>query len=446
MQYANTIKEVPNACKEGPLSGEELNQYFVDTMAIRTGDTHFSPMDEIAYACCVPSDYNSFLLLGHRGCGKSTELNQLAKKLKAQGYPVYSIPCNQEINVATIEYTDLLILMGDALMHIAKEQNVPADNYLVARIQEFWKLSIEKVTEDFHGAEDERSVGASGEMGFLSFFKLSASIKGSIKYSDTSRTVYRETITRRSSEWIALLRQLIDQITEKSGGFQPVLIFEDLDKLTEESAWNVFTDFSGLLSALSCPVIYTFPIALSYSPKFASLESYFEIQFLPMVKIENVDGSRNQEGYDNIRSIMEKRMAVSSLFEPLPQNSNLDTLDYLIEKTGGALRDLFRAIAVASRRAANRGSDKIAQEDADQALMRICSDLTRRIDSSNYSFLADICKGDQETKERIENTKMLLDMLQAGVVLEYNGRRWHNVHPLVKDFLIKQGMVADGQH
>ena len=38
---------------------------------------------------------------------------------------------------------------------------------------------------------------------------------------------------------------------------------------------------------------------------------------------------------------------------------------------------------------------------------------------------------------------MLLKMLQASVVLEYNGKRWHNVHPLVVKFFKEQGLIED---
>ncbi|MCL2147001.1 MAG: hypothetical protein FWH52_04245 [Synergistaceae bacterium] len=36
-----------------------------------------------------------------------------------------------------------------------------------------------------------------------------------------------------------------------------------------------------------------------------------------------------------------------------------------------------------------------------------------------------------------------LEMMQALVVLEYNGNHWHDVHPLVSDFLKES--VMDGQ-
>ncbi|MDE7425515.1 MAG: hypothetical protein K2N51_17790 [Lachnospiraceae bacterium] len=49
-----------------------------------------------------------------------------------------------------------------------------------------------------------------------------------------------------------------------------------------------------------------------------------------------------------------------------------------------------------------------------------------------------IYKGNEEL---IEDKQMLLKMLQASVVLEYNGKRWHNVHPLVVHFFKEQGLI-----
>ncbi len=38
---------------------------------------------------------------------------------------------------------------------------------------------------------------------------------------------------------------------------------------------------------------------------------------------------------------------------------------------------------------------------------------------------------------------MLLKMLQASVVLEYNGKEWHNVHPFVVSFFEDQEFVQN---
>ena len=79
-------------------------------------------------------------------------------------------------------------------------------------------------------------------------------------------------------------------------------------------------------------------------------------------------------------------------------------------------------------------------EDAERALEELKTSLTRRIEKRDYSFLLNIYEG---SKEMIEDKEMLLKMLQASVVLEYNGTRWHNVHPLVVRFFKEQGLIQD---
>jgi len=37
---------------------------------------------------------------------------------------------------------------------------------------------------------------------------------------------------------------------------------------------------------------------------------------------------------------------------------------------------------------------------------------------------------------------MLLKMMQGMVVLEYNGDRWHDLHPIIEEFLISQGELV----
>ena len=65
--------------------------------------------------------------------------------------------------------------------------------------------------------------------------------------------------------------------------------------------------------------------------------------------------------------------------------------------------------------------------------------LTRRIEQGDYEFLVRIYEGN---KELIENKEFLLKMLQASVVLEYNGKRWHNLHPLVARFFREQKLIG----
>ncbi len=93
----------------------------------------------------------------------------------------------------------------------------------------------------------------------------------------------------------------------------------------------------------------------------------------------------------------------------------------------------------AAKRAERRNSGSIAPEDAERALEEMKTSLTRRIEQGDYEFLVRIYEGN---KELIENKEFLLKMLQASVVLEYNGKRWHNLHPLVARFFREQKLIG----
>jgi hypothetical protein len=213
-------------------------------------------------------------------------------------------------------------------------------------------------------------------------------------------------------------------------GKPPILIFEDLDKMNIKEAWEIFSNYASPLSQMPFPIIYTFPIGLSYDHRFPALEGYFHYRILPMIMVHTVDGSENMQGIDIIRKIVEKR-ADMQLFEPA-------ALNLMIQKTGGSLRDLFSIIVNAARRAERRQSSRIETEDAERVLVELKSALTRRFDTSYYPLFREISGG---KRKEIADKQKLLEMMQAMVVMEYNGDGWRDLHPLVSDFLREQGII-----
>ena len=55
---------------------------------------------------------------------------------------------------------------------------------------------------------------------------------------------------------IALLRQVSEEITRKMEGKRPIIIFEDLDKLNPKDAWEVFYNYSALLSGMRLFILF----------------------------------------------------------------------------------------------------------------------------------------------------------------------------------------------
>lgn len=434
MKYANQVSEILNAFSQSPLQIEQMAEFYCEnTMEYRTSDEYYSPIEDIFDMCRNPEEHSACLLLGHRGCGKSTELNRMNERLADDGYYVKTINCSMNLDLFNITHSDLLILMGEALLEIAEKSGCEIENRILEHIKNFWAEGTELlISQEAEAAslETGMSVDTKGLLaGILSIF---AKIKTDLKFNEETRKEYRRKISVRSSEWVDILGYVAEKITDKTEGKQPIIIFEDLDKLNPKDTWKIFYNYATTLSEMHFPVIYTFPIALSYDGNFSAMESRFVIKTLPMIKIQTAENQPFQNGIDIIHKIVEKR-ANLALFET-------DVLDRMIQYTGGSLRDLFHVINTSAKRAERRNSESISMEDAERALEEVKTSLTRRIEEKEYEFLLNIYNGN---KERIADKTMLLQMLQASVVLEYNGKRWHNVHPLVVKFFKEQGLIEN---
>lgn len=434
MKYANQISEMINAFSPEPLKMEQMNEFYCDnTMEYRMSDKYSSPMEDIFDICQESGEDNAFLLLGHKGCGKSTELNRLSEKFEEKGYKVKTIVCSMDLDLFNIVHSDLSILMGEALLKIAEECKCKIDKDILDDITNFWNEGTKITTsQELETASLETGISVETPGILTNILNIFAKIRADLKYNEETRVEYRNKISVRSSEWMKLLSDVSEEIKKESNGKAPIIIFEDLDKLNPKDAWKVFYNYAAILSGMPFPVIYTFPVGLSYDAKFSALEAYFVTKTLPMIKIETMEGEPFDNGINVIKEIVKKR-ANLNLFEA-------DVLELLIHYTGGSLRDLFHAINASSKRAERRKSMVISLEDAERALEELKTSLTRRIEKKDYIFLINIYKGN---KELIEDKEMLLKMLQASVVLEYNGKRWHNVHPLVVRFFKEQGLIVD---
>lgn len=130
-----------------------------------------------------------------------------------------------------------------------------------------------------------------------------------------------------------------------------------------------------------------------------------------------------------MKRIVERR-AEQSLFEG-------DVLELLIKQTGGYIRDLFRCITRAATRARIREADKISMEDAEMALGNLESDINARYSADMIPVMEKIYKGEKFVSASEDMTKLL----QIGAVLEYNGQRWCDLHPLVEKWLKKNKKI-----
>jgi len=187
----------------------------------------------------------------------------------------------------------------------------------------------------------------------------------------------------------------------------------------------------GYLDNIRTPVIYTFPISLSYSEKFGTIEQYVSSHVFPMIEVNKKTGEKNEAGYEAIKKIIAKRASLDFFEE--------DAVNLLIEKTGGCLRDIFKMTVQALRYTDRQSKERVGVKEVGWALEDERSLITRRITMKDYPALNEIYK----TKAEIEDKSTMLRLLEAHVVLEYNGERWHDLHPLIYDFLKENNRITE---
>ena len=144
MKYAVKVSEIVNAFSQEPLETGQMDMFYCNgTMEYRTDDKYNSPVVDIFEGCQSTGECTAFLLSGHRGCGKSTELNKMSERLTEKGYHVKIINCGKDLDLFNIEYSDLFIIMGIALLEIAEESGFKIKNEILDNIMGFWDSNTE---------------------------------------------------------------------------------------------------------------------------------------------------------------------------------------------------------------------------------------------------------------------------------------------------------------
>ena len=287
MEKASEIKELLKSMFNEPLDEAGL-AFYKDTLTIRSSDV-VSQIQQLKYDCMEPDSAHSHLLLGHRGCGKSTELNKLMKDLETDHYVVHRIKCIEEIDIYNIDKNDILLLISNALIEIADKNQIQIPNSLSKNILDFF-LEIENKTEETTKHESSISAGMKVNTGALiPLLKVFVKVKGDIKYATSNRKTIREKLQNKVSDWLQNIYELKDMIYNQINTL-PILIFEDIDKIPNpQDALHIFNN--SILSNLQFPVIFTFPISIAFSKEFTPIRNQYQIHFLPMIKTHDKDNN-----------------------------------------------------------------------------------------------------------------------------------------------------------
>jgi hypothetical protein len=356
---------------------------------------------------------------GHIGCGKSTELRDYAK-LFCTSYTVHHLELTKTLDINNLRFSDLVIALAHALVATFEraELSLKPDTVFVKPVLDWFEFRIIK-KEQFRDVEGEikAEVKAGGGIPLLASLlaTLTAKIRSGVTYREELRNEIRDGFSQLRASFNTLIAHGNDLLAKQGHG--PLLfIIDGTDKLAKEDSDTFFSRDVNQLGQIQTNLIVCAPISVLLET--ANIAQRFKRVQLPMVKIFNADETLRPEQEDALIALILKRM-------PLEYFDSRDTLRYLVQHSGGHVRDLLRLVSACFDRL---DAAPITGDIAKLAVRDVAADYQRLVKKEDWPELLLIDRSHGEEKATTADRLRLLYNL---VPLEYNNYWWRS-HPLVR--------------
>jgi hypothetical protein len=397
-----------------PLVKDELRDFYV-----RRED---SPVDGLVSSLAM-NEAAKFLLAGHRGGGKTTELRRLEQRCAAN-YTVVWVDTDTALDKFNIGHAEVTVLIG---MQIVQQLATIGWQLPKALEKGLWESLAEVTYQD--------KTAATGQIELPKMFQELGMLL----------RVGFQTETTRKMKVNPVLKGIVDRVNDiivaaEKDKPKLLVIVDGLDRKEYSIAFEMFS--SSLLTDLNCHIVYTIPISLRYSSSFREpmqmVTGNLDLDNIPVFKYNaaaNPAPEANKVGRHILADVVQKRLATLDksyvdLFEP-------KALDLICEKSGGVMRDLVRLAQKACEVALKQKATKITHDMAFEAVEQERRSYT--IEDYQYPELDTVRRTGKLTNNTFDAPKLgkvviCNELLHYKLVLGYHDPKlghWFDVNPIL---------------
>ncbi|MBI4384627.1 MAG: ATP-binding protein [Nitrospinae bacterium] len=428
---ATQLSEFSRFCSPNPLD-ESTWDRFVETDEARGGHDVLRLIQQFKDRSASPDPVLA-VFSGHTGSGKSTELARVKKALENE-YLVVAANIADRYSLPSIDYRQLLFYCADRLIDVADQVKAA-----IGGTEEKQLLSWFDNKEITEVEKEGREIKTEGGAGIDLLKSLFLKFSGKLYSGGETKEKVSKHIEERLDGLRLNMQIIVEAINKKITPKRLLLVLEGLDKIEDrDQGRKIFFEHRRQLIDIPCSIIFTFPIALWYDQE-AGMQNFPVRYVLPMIPVSDPPNGKTGKagrGRKILADIVYRRIDKSpGLIAP-------EALDCMIEKSGGLIRDLLYLLRESALGAQIGGRGKIEFHDAEDAVKRLRAEYANRISPSSRLAMEDV----ENTLARPwptsapQQTEAFKALLQNLCILEYNGERWFDLHPLVREHLETQNV------
>lgn len=396
-----------------PLVGQDLHLWFTP----RQG----SPRRRLEIDLRASHRPSKILFVGHRGSGKSTELNKLTEEIQ-DAYQVIGFTVTEITGRTTPEYEDLMLVISTQVTAECIKANLisrPLSEPIRKKWEDLrnWWLQVVAGLE-FRAPDRESDLS-------LQLSTILGQVEVGARQSSVTREHIKFQVNQQMPELIDRLNWVIEQ-AEAASSKRMLIVVEGLDKVDLKSATDIFRDHAPTITAPKASMIYSFPLALRHSEHYQTIRlSFPQVYFLPNIATHHADHSPDPDGNKTLRRLVEVRIE-NNLIAP-------EALDLVISSNGGIPVWLVFLM---------RSSALYALERSEEAPQITLADTRNAVKELRREMLAPLSQNDlQFLRARHQDRHLTNDadaqrLLYQGSLIEYfNDVQWCDAHPALWSLL-----------
>ncbi|MFN8494069.1 MAG: hypothetical protein U0350_41105 [Caldilineaceae bacterium] len=393
-----------------PLRGQHLRDWFVERPNTSRG--------RVRILLETALEPQKLLFVGHRGSGKSTELNKLAEELEKTFFTI-GLDVLAVSGRTTPGYEDLMLALSTQVIRTCIDKGL-VNRPLAGPLQDGWQNMVswwQRIVAGLplHSPNIELSTS-------VEFSTWLGQVSVGASQSSQTREALNDQINQQMPELLEHLNWVIEQAEAALNPKRLLLIVEGLDKVDLESARSIFRDHAPTITTPKASMIYTFPLALRHSDDYDTVRrSFDDDRYLHNIATHHADGADDVDGVAALRRLALLRMEERLMAE--------DALALIVHTSGGIPVQLIKLVRNAAVYALDRDEKTatILLVDVQNAVKDLRRELNAPLRSADWTVLRN-CR----QLRRLTGDDELQRLLYNGSLIEYsNDHQRCDVNPIL---------------